>query len=104
MQPTAPTSCSASPMIGAGPTRARTEIQPSRRRPSINSPAEEPYDLASDPYQLSNVATRLQYAEAKQALEDQLMAKLKATLDPRVVGDGDQFDGFLYRRAGSRAK
>lgn len=67
-------------------------------------PAEELYDLASDPHQLTNVATRPQYAEAKQALEDQLMAELKATLDPRVVGDGDKFDGFPYRRARSRAK
>jgi arylsulfatase A-like enzyme len=66
--------------------------------------AEELYDLTSDPHQLTNVATRPQYAEAKKALEDQLMAELKATLDPRVVGDGDQFDGFPYRRARSRAK
>jgi len=66
--------------------------------------AEELYDLASDPHQLTNVATRPQYAEAKKALEDQLMAELKATLDPRVLDDGDQFDGFPYRRARSRAK
>ena len=59
-------------------------------------PAEELYDLKNDPDQLVNVANVLAYAEARQRLAEQLLAELKATDDPRVIGGGEAFDTYPY--------
>lgn len=61
-------------------------------------PADELYDLRLDPHQLRNVAAQDEYAEAKKKLSQQLMAELRATGDPRVVGGGERFDSYPYRR------
>ncbi len=61
-------------------------------------PAEELYDLDHDPHQLTNVAAQEEYAEVKQKLAAQLTAELKATNDPRIVGGGEQFDRYPYRK------
>jgi len=55
-------------------------------------PAEELYDLAKDPDQLKNVADEAEYARTRSRLADFLMAQLRATKDPRVLGQGDAFD------------
>ncbi|MHC4106267.1 MAG: hypothetical protein ACYSR9_15090, partial [Planctomycetota bacterium] len=59
-------------------------------------PAEELYDLRKDPNQLNNVAGKPEYAKAKRKLAAALMAELKATKDPRVLGRGDAFDNYPY--------
>ena len=59
-------------------------------------PAEELYDLQKDPGQLNNVAGESEYAQLKKKLSDALMAELKATKDPRVLGNGDAFDQYPY--------
>ena len=59
-------------------------------------PAEELYDLRKDPDQLNNVAGQPEYAKEKSKLAADLMAKLKATKDPRVLGKGDAFDRYPY--------
>jgi len=59
-------------------------------------PAEELYDLRKDPAQLNNVAERAEYAAVKSKLAAALMAELKATKDPRVLGKGDAFDKYPY--------
>jgi len=59
-------------------------------------PAEELYDLRKDPAQLNNVAGRPEYAKVKSKLAAALMAELKATKDPRVLGKGDAFDRYPY--------
>ena len=59
-------------------------------------PAEELYDLRKDPDQLSNVAGKPEYAKEKSILAAALMAELKATKDPRVLGKGDAFDRYPY--------
>ena len=59
-------------------------------------PAEELYDLAKDRDQLNNVADQRRYARIKKRLSDLLMAELKATKDPRVLGQGDAFDKYPY--------
>ncbi|MGD8499823.1 MAG: sulfatase-like hydrolase/transferase [Phycisphaerales bacterium] len=59
-------------------------------------PAEEVYDLDKDPDQLNNVAGKAQYAKIKKKLADALMAELKETKDPRVLGKGDAFDQYPY--------
>ena len=55
-------------------------------------PAEELYDLTSDPDQMNNLAADPQYAATRQRLETQLMAKLRETGDPRLVDDGAFFE------------
>ena len=59
-------------------------------------PAEELYDLDKDPDQLNNVAAEPGYAKVKKKLAAALMAELKATKDPRVLGKGDTFDNYPY--------
>lgn len=59
-------------------------------------PAEELYDLQQDPDQLNNVANVPSYAETRKALAAALAEELKATGDPRVLGNGDVFDRYRY--------
>ena len=58
--------------------------------------AEELYDLNKDPGQMNNVAELAEYAAAKQELTAMLRAELKATKDPRILGNGDVFDTYPY--------
>ena len=59
-------------------------------------PAEELYDLSSDPQQLTNVATDPRYQEVRTRLKKQLWAQLKRSGDPRITGNGDELDRFPY--------
>src|SRR4030042_529952 len=59
-------------------------------------PAEELYDLRKDPAQLNNVADHPDYAKVKSKLAADLVAELKATKDPRIIGNGDVFDTYPY--------
>jgi len=55
-------------------------------------PPEELYDLAKDPDQLTNVAGRPEYADARKQMADALTAYLTETRDPRVVGGAEVFE------------
>ncbi len=55
-------------------------------------PAEELYDLRTDPEQTNNVAASASFAEEKADLARRLMTLLTDTRDPRVTGDGKSFD------------
>ncbi len=62
-------------------------------------PAEELYDLAQDPDQLVNVASRPEYAPIAVGLSAKLRQELKATGDPRMLGDpgeAEKFDQYPY--------
>ncbi|MDD5275361.1 MAG: sulfatase [Methylovulum sp.] len=59
-------------------------------------PEEELFDLHNDPGQIINVANKLAYAPIKAQLAKQLLTKLKAAGDPRVMGDGKTFDRPPY--------
>jgi arylsulfatase A-like enzyme len=59
-------------------------------------PAEELYDLAKDPYQMTNVAERPEYAETRKKLRAELDAWMKDTADPRAVGEDDRWDRYPY--------
>jgi len=67
-------------------------------------PAEELYDLKKDPAQMNNVAGQPEYAETQKRLSAALMAELKATQDPRVLGKGDLFDQYPYYGGGVPVK
>lgn len=55
-------------------------------------PRYELYDLKKDPHETTNVADDPAYAEVKTRLEEQLMAELKRTGDPRLIDDGRYFE------------
>lgn len=55
-------------------------------------PAEELYDLRSDPDCLQNLAAGAEHAAKREELAARLMTVLKETGDPRVTGDGATFD------------
>lgn len=57
-------------------------------------PADEMYDLATDPDCLNNLAARQDYSRKVEELRTQLLSELKRQDDPRVLGHGDQFDRY----------
>ncbi len=59
-------------------------------------PKEELYAIKTDPFQIKNLADDPEYAVLKKQLNEQLMAELKATGDPRVTGDGKTFEQMPY--------
>jgi arylsulfatase A-like enzyme len=59
-------------------------------------PAEELYDLRQDPGQLTNVADRPEYADARRRLSEQLLAELRAAGDPRVLGGAERLETYPY--------
>jgi len=65
-------------------------------------PAEELYDLRSDPGQLLNVAYDPRYQDVRRELAERLLRELRETGDPRVVGGGDKFDAYPYRNRGRK--
>ena len=60
-------------------------------------PAEEVYDISTDPDQLTNLAARKDYAKIKTKLAARLSDELKNTADPRVIDGGEMFDQYPYR-------
>jgi hypothetical protein len=59
-------------------------------------PAEELYDLKTDPEQLVNVAGSAKYRESQTKMREQLFSHLAATKDPRVVGGKVHWDYYPY--------
>jgi uncharacterized sulfatase len=59
-------------------------------------PAEELYDVVKDPHQLTNLADRKDYAEAKRKLRTELEQWMRETKDPRAAGDDDRWDRYPY--------
>ncbi len=66
-------------------------------------PAEELYQIADDPYQLTNLAQDENYSSVKEKLSTQLINVLVETKDPRLVDSGIDFDDYPYR-AGYKLK
>lgn len=83
----------------AGPTKAW--IVSHRRDPGVQPffahaygkrPREELFDLRRDPHQMNNVANDPQYSGTLVELRNRLMETLRATDDPRLVGEGRFFE------------
>ncbi len=62
-------------------------------------PEEELFQLSNDPDCLNNLADHPEYAEDKMKLREQMTAELIAQGDPRMLGQGDQFDQYPFRGA-----
>lgn len=65
-------------------------------------PAEELYDLAHDPDELTNVADKPEFADGKRRLRSKLDRWMQETADPRVVNDDDRWDRYPYYGGNSR--
>ena len=59
-------------------------------------PAEELYDLTTDPYQMANVAESPDYQEIKEKLSGQLNTYLRENGDPRELGGAMKWIGAAY--------
>jgi arylsulfatase A-like enzyme len=59
-------------------------------------PAEELYDLKTDPHQMNNVAGNLSYLNVQGGLREELFDHLKKTEDPRVIGGKIDWDYYPY--------
>ena len=89
--------------IDGGPTKSlllesRTDAAIARflELATAKRPAEELYDLRSDPHQITNVAGAAAHRAAQQRLREQLDRWLRETGDPRAVADDDRWDRFPY--------
>jgi N-sulfoglucosamine sulfohydrolase len=60
-------------------------------------PADELYDLATDPDCVQNLAT--ERPEKTTALRDELFAELRRQADPQILGQGDLFDTYPSPKA-----
>jgi N-sulfoglucosamine sulfohydrolase len=65
-------------------------------------PEEELYNLEQDPDCVMNLAFQSDYSEIKDQLKIELAGKLKDQKDPRIMGNGDVFDNYLYSSESDR--
>jgi arylsulfatase A-like enzyme len=86
-------------------TTAKEFILANRDRPDVKKffdlsfakrPAEELYDLRSDPHQLVNVAGQPAYADRQRELRESVEHWMKDTGDPRVDPACDAWDAYPY--------
>ena len=91
--------------VDAGPTKAFMVLNRDKPEYAFHwdlgfgaRPAEELYELASDPHQIKNLAGKKEFAEVKAKLRKQLMAELEKHGDPRLKGN--QFDYPPYCKEG----
>ncbi len=89
---------------GAGPSSARTlylqhsddsELQPFIRLSWAKRPAEELYDIRSDPDCINNLISNPEHAGAARKLKEQLNSILTKQRDPRIFGD-NHYDEIEY--------
>ncbi len=59
-------------------------------------PTEELFDLRNDPHQIINVAGHANYAEVQKQLRDRVEQWMRATADPRVDPNFDEWDKYAY--------
>ena len=72
------------------------KYKPFYERAFAKRPAEELYDLRSDPFQLNNVASLPQYARIKEELSKLLQEYTAMTGDPRALGKDAPWDYYPY--------
>ncbi|MDD4107987.1 MAG: sulfatase [Prolixibacteraceae bacterium] len=86
----------------------KTYILDTRRKKNIieywqmnfgKRPAGELYDIVNDPFCMENLFSDQNYADVKAELAKEMTRKLKEQNDPRISGEGDIFDRYVYRGA-----
>jgi N-sulfoglucosamine sulfohydrolase len=71
-------------------------VAPFFRRGFLKRPADELYDLKTDPHQLNNLATNPKYAVTLKKLQTDLQNWQVRTQDPRATGKDVAFDKYPY--------
>ena len=59
-------------------------------------PAEELYNIVDDPECVNNLAGIDDYQSVKSSMEEEMIARLLAQEDPRILGNGEVFDEYEY--------
>ena len=59
--------------------------------------AEEFYNINKDPFCMNNLAEDQNFAELKSKMEAEMNQKLIEQGDPRILGNGDIFDNYIYQ-------
>ena len=59
-------------------------------------PPEELYRVSTDPFCMTNLSEKTEYAALKKKLMKEMVDKLKQQQDPRIAGNGDIFDRYEY--------
>jgi len=80
--------------------RENPEWKPFFDRAFGKRPREELYELASDPYQIHNLAADPGHEKTRAELEARLLAELQRTKDPRVIDGGSYFENPPFTNAG----
>lgn len=89
--------------VDGGPTK--TAVLQSRRSPATaylwqlsfgKRGAEELYNIRTDRECLTNLIQEEAFSSLAVALKTELLRRLKAQQDPRVLGNGDMFDAYPY--------
>jgi uncharacterized sulfatase len=76
--------------------RGDASVRPYFEAAFEKNPEVQLYDIQSDPECMNNLAEDPDYAEIKETLREALLAELRETNDPRVVGpDPEVFDSYL---------
>lgn len=85
--------------IDGGPTKAELLERRDDRLFNLATakrPAEELYDLRSDPWQIENVVDRAPHARVRKQLRATLQEWMRKTGDPRATSDDDRWDKYPY--------
>jgi len=75
---------------------ARPDLAPFRAWALDRRPAEELYDLRTDPHQLRNLAGDPAHAEARRELRERVERWMRETRDPRTDPAHDAWDAYPY--------
>ncbi|VAX27068.1 Sulfatase [hydrothermal vent metagenome] len=78
----------------------KPDIKPFFELGFAKRPAEELFDVRTDPDQINNVAYKKEYKEIKKELSDKLLNYLKETKDPRIIGGDIIWDTTKYYATG----
>lgn len=92
-----------------GPTK--TQILSDRRKMGVNKywdlcfgkrTDKELYNVVDDPFCINNLIDQPELSETADNLEAQLIKELKEQKDPRMFGNGNVFDEYLYSNKAAR--
>lgn len=88
--------------------KLRYEEDPARRRTFDlafgRRPAEELYELATDPYQVHNLSDDKRFRRIKKRLRRRVERWMKDTGDPRAKGNVDRWDYYPYYETGPEVR
>ncbi len=89
----------------------KTQVLEAQRRPDDrflwemcfgHRPTEELYDIHTDPDCVKNLINVPSFSSVKKTLSEELAQRLQVQKDPRIQGQGEIFDRYIYASPGGR--